>query len=101
MPVLDEDVLVREDVDVALPPMYKITMFNDDDTGVDFVVETLMEVFGYTYSNALDITRMIDMTGSGVVATGLSKQIAVHLVNSVEARNKVNSYTLRCEYSPE
>jgi len=54
--------------DLKEPSMYKVIYVNDDVTTVDFVIETLVKVFGHTDEIARDITEKIHTNGSGTAA---------------------------------
>lgn len=50
------------------PPMFKVIYMNDDQTTMDFVVDSLVEYFNYTNETAEHITTGIHKDGSAVVA---------------------------------
>lgn len=50
------------------PPSYKVIYINDEVTTMEFVVETLVSIFDYTYDSAVDLTESIHEQGSGVAA---------------------------------
>jgi ATP-dependent Clp protease adaptor protein ClpS len=51
------------------PSLYNVIYMNDDQTSMEFVVESLKVVFDYTEDAATDITLKIHDEGSAVVAT--------------------------------
>jgi len=53
---------------VKEPPMYKVIYLNDNQTTMEFVVESLMEFFDYNEETAFTITEDIHEAGSAVVA---------------------------------
>lgn len=55
-------------LDLKEPPSYKVIYINDEVTTVDFVVETLVSIFNYTYEDAMALTESIHEHGSGVAA---------------------------------
>lgn len=57
------------------PPRYNVIYLNDDVTTFEFVVESLIVIFGYEKLDAEDMAKKIDQNGSGVVAT-LSYEMA-------------------------
>lgn len=48
------------------PSKYKVVLFNDDYTPVEFVVALLMSVFKHSESSAKQITMRIHNEGSGI-----------------------------------
>ena len=50
------------------PPMFKVIYLNDNQTTMEFVVETLLNFFDYTPDTAVKITQDIHEAGSAVVA---------------------------------
>jgi ATP-dependent Clp protease adaptor protein ClpS len=51
------------------PSLYNVIYMNDDQTTMEFVIESLKAVFDYTEEDATDITIKIHDDGSAVVAT--------------------------------
>jgi len=51
------------------PRLYNVIYINDDQTTMEFVVESLKAVFDYSDSRATEITMKIHEDGSAVVAT--------------------------------
>lgn len=56
------------DTGLKLPSMYKVIYINDDATTMEFVVESLMSVFGHSMERSTEITIEIHNEGSAVVA---------------------------------
>lgn len=50
---------------IAEPPMYRVVIFNDDVTHMDFVVEVLCNVFEMNLEQATIIMLSIHNTGKG------------------------------------
>ena len=53
---------------VKEPPLYRVVYLNDNQTSMEFVIESLMEHFDYTAETADQITIDIHEAGSAVVA---------------------------------
>ena len=53
---------------VQEPPMFKVIYLNDNQTTLEFVVESLIEYFNYTAETAEQITIDIHQTGAATVA---------------------------------
>ena len=72
MPDTKTDTIVKPriapDLSVAEPPFFKVIYINDEQTTMEFVVETLKVIFDYDENGAIDITKKIHEDGSAVVA---------------------------------
>ena len=77
------------------PPMYKVLMHNDDYTTMEFVVETLMEVFHKSPTDANRIMLHIHFKGNGVCGI-FPFEIAETKVSKVHALARSRGYPLRC-----
>jgi len=90
----------KVDHSIKEPPMFKIIYLNDNQTTMEFVIETLVEFFNYTNETALLITHDIHAAGSAVVAVlpyEIAEQKGIEI--TVHARN--NSYPLQIKLEPE
>jgi ATP-dependent Clp protease adaptor protein ClpS len=90
----------KVDHSIKEPPMFKIIYLNDNQTTMEFVIETLVEFFNYTNETALQITHDIHAVGSAVVAVlpyEIAEQKGIEI--TVHARN--NSYPLQIKLEPE
>jgi ATP-dependent Clp protease adaptor protein ClpS len=90
----------KVDHSIKEPPMFKIIYLNDNQTTMEFVIETLIEFFNYTNETALQITHDIHAAGSAVVAVlpyEIAEQKGIEI--TVHARN--NSYPLQIKLEPE
>lgn len=85
------------DTDLKQPTRYSVILFNDEVTSAEFVVRTIMEVFGHSYDAAIVITSRIDSDGSGEVISGLTKELASHLKNLVIVKARAESFPLVAE----
>ena len=92
---------VKINTDIKPPTSYSILYINDYKTSMDFVVISLVEVFGYGLDAAMNITRQVHEQGSGVVKSGVSKELATHLRNIVLARAHAENFPLVVEIKEE
>ena len=60
---------VATNPNIAEPSLYNVIYMNDDQTSMEFVIESLKAVFNYTEEDATQITLKIHEEGSAVVAT--------------------------------
>jgi ATP-dependent Clp protease adaptor protein ClpS len=82
------------------PPMYKIIYMNDDQTSLEFVINSLVEYFEYDAVTAEKITMDIHGTGSAVVAVlpyELAEQKGIEI--TVSARSE--GYPLQIKLEPD
>jgi ATP-dependent Clp protease adapter protein ClpS len=88
---------VKINTDLKPPTTYSVFYFNDDKTSMDFVVISLVEVFGYGLDVAMNITQQIHEQGSGAVKSGISKELATHLRNLVISKARAEGFPLTVE----
>jgi len=53
---------------VKRPPLFKVIYINDNETSMQFVVDSLINIFDYNENQAIVITEDIHNNGSSVVA---------------------------------
>jgi ATP-dependent Clp protease adaptor protein ClpS len=85
---------------LAEPPMFKVIYLNDNQTTMEFVIETLVEFFNYTSQTAVQITSDIHEAGSAVVAV-LPYEIAEQKGIEVTVHARNNNYPLQVKLEPE
>ena len=59
---------IEAKLDVKEPSLFKVIYINDETTTVEFVIETLITVFGLEEDRAGELTRQVHEDGSAVVA---------------------------------
>jgi ATP-dependent Clp protease adapter protein ClpS len=57
---------IKVDHLIKEPPMFKVIYLNDNQTTVEFVIETLIEFFNYKTDTALQITKNITEQNSKI-----------------------------------
>lgn len=77
------------------PKMYRVLLFNDDYTSMDFVVEILMMVFNKTAATATQVMLDVHRKGSGVCGVYIY-DVAVTKVNQVHKLARQNEFPLKC-----
>jgi len=85
---------------VKEPPMFKIIYLNDNQTSMEFVIETLIDFFDYNTQTAVKITEDIHTEGSAVVAV-LPYEIAEQKGIEVTLCARSNNYPLQVKLEPE
>jgi len=96
---LDEQTGVAEEIEIKLPPEYKVVLFNDDYTTKDFVVEVLEQVFHKNVADAIAIMESVHHTGSGVAGV-YTYDIAATRASLTEQLARERGFPLRCEAQP-
>jgi len=82
------------------PPMFRVIYLNDNQTTMEFVVESLIEFFDYTVETAEQITVDIHETGSACVAV-LPFEIAEQKGTEVTVHARAQSMPLQIKLEPE
>jgi ATP-dependent Clp protease adaptor protein ClpS len=82
------------------PPMFKIIYLNDNQTSMEFVIETLIDFFNYTTQTAVKITEDIHAQGAAVVAV-LPYEIAEQKGIEVTLCARSNNFPLQIKLEPE
>ena len=81
------------------PPMFKVLMHNDDYTTMEFVVETLVEIFHKSPTEANRIMLHIHFKGLGSCGV-YPFEVAETKVAKVHALARSRGYPLRCSMDP-
>lgn len=82
------------------PPMFKVIYLNDNQTTMEFVIETLVEFFNYNTETAMHITEDINTEGSAVVAV-LPYEVAEQKGIEVTIHARAQNYPLQIKLEPE
>ena len=89
-------VLAPERAKTKPPRMYKVILFNDDYTTMDFVIEVLQRFFSMDRERATQIMLKVHQEGSAVCGV-YPKDIAETKVAQVTEFAKQHQHPLRCE----
>jgi ATP-dependent Clp protease adaptor protein ClpS len=88
-------VLAPERAKTKPPRMYKVILFNDDYTTMEFVIEVLQRFFAMTRERALQI--MLKVHNEGLAVCGVySLDVAETKVTQVSEFAKQHGHPLRC-----
>lgn len=85
---------------LAPPPLFRVIYLNDDQTSLDFVIDSLMRYFDYDTEGAEKVTIDIHEQGSAIVAV-LPFEIAEQKGVEVTLSARANSYPLQIKLEPE
>lgn len=90
----------RSQIELQEPPMFKVIYLNDNQTSMEFVIETLIDFFNYNTQTAVQITEDIHTEGSAVVAV-LPYEIAEQKGIEVTVHARSNNYPLQVKLEPD
>jgi len=82
------------------PPMFKLIYINDNETPMDFVVTSLVNIFAYHSNTAEDITMEVHENGSAVVAV-LPYELAEQKGIEVTVAARKNGFPLQVKIEPD
>jgi len=92
----EDQVYLKESTEQELkePPMYRVLLYNDDYTTMDFVVQILEEIFNKSPSDAIKIMLNVHRNGVGICGyyTG---EVAETKVRAVHVRAREADFPLR------
>ena len=86
----------RQRTDLREPRRYKVTIYNDDFTTMEFVVDVLVSIFNKSHDEAEGLMRMVHEQGSSVVGV-YTYDIAVSRTNLTIQAARKNGFPLRVE----
>ena len=100
MPQSETRTRIKPSEQLKEPPMFRVVYLNDNQTTIEFVVESLIEFFDYTHETAEQITFDIHESGSAVVAV-LPFEIAEQKGIEVTLSARSQSMPLQVKLEPE
>lgn len=90
----------RSHTNLSEPRRYKVIIYNDDFTTMDFVVEILESIFFKTAKEAEELTLYVHEKGRAVVGV-YSYDIAMSKVSKATEKARNENFPLRLECEPE
>ena len=96
----DTAVKIQVNTDIKEPPLYRVVYLNDNQTSMEFVIESLIEYFEYTAQTAVQITEEVHNAGAATVAV-LPYEIAEQKGIEVTLSARSQSYPLQIKLEPE
>jgi len=100
MPQEQSSVKERQRVDLKEPRRYKVTIYNDDFTTMEFVIKVLTQVFFKSAQEAEQLMLQVHHTDKAVVGI-YTYDIAVSKVRRATQMARDEGYPLRLTYEPE
>lgn len=86
--------------DTEIPPDYTVTLYNDDYTTKEFVVDILEQIFHKNEADAVSLMEKVHSSGSAVVGV-YTYDIAVTRAELTVETARENGFPLRCECAQE
>ena len=86
----DTKTKIKVNESIKEPPMFRVIYLNDNQTTMEFVVESLIEFFDYNTETALKITEDIHEAGQATVAVlpyEVAEQKGVEVTMSARSQN--------------
>lgn len=80
-------------IDVKEPDRYKVIIYDDDTTPLDWVTTLLVKVFNYSQDDALELAFIVDMEGVGIVGV-YTYEIAEQKTSEAIELSKTNGFQL-------
>lgn len=99
-PVQEGGVATQERTKLARPKRFKVLLFNDDYTPMEFVVQILQEIFQKSPAEATQIMLHVHRRGVGVAGIYVL-EIAETKVAQVHQRAEASELPLRAGVEPE
>jgi ATP-dependent Clp protease adaptor protein ClpS len=96
----DNDLQVKERQKTKTPPMYKVSLLNDDYTSMDFVVEVLVKIFRKPLVEATQIMLHVHKNGRGLAGV-YTHEVAETKAASVHDLAHQNGFPLKCDVEKE
>ena len=100
MGLADVKTEIKKNLDLKEPPMFKVIYINDNQTTLEFVIQSLIEHFRYSYETAEKITVDIQTQGAATVAV-LPYEIAEQKGIEVTLNARTNGYPLQVRLEPD
>ena len=94
------DTVTKSATTLKEPPMFKVIYLNDNQTSMEFVIETLVDFFDYNTQTAVKITEDIHNEGSAVVAV-LPYEVAEQKGIEVTVAARSQDYPLQIKLEPD
>ena len=81
------------------PPLYRVIIFNDDYTPMEFVISLLGLIFGMGYDNATRVMLRVHTQGKAVCGIYI-RDIAETKSQQTREYARAHEHPLRCEIEP-
>lgn len=96
MDKLDFERKILEDLEIKEPSYYKVIIYNDEETTMDFVVEILIDFFNKEESEAQALMYQVHLNGRGIAGIYIY-DIALTKKELATDRARQNGFPLKIE----
>jgi ATP-dependent Clp protease adaptor protein ClpS len=100
MSQVDAATKIKINESIREPSLFRVIYLNDNQTTMQFVVETLIEFFDYNTETAVKITGDIHENGQAVVAV-LPFEIAEQKGSEVLQNARIQNFPLQIKIEPD
>lgn len=90
----------RNQIEIVEPPLFKVIYINDNQTAMEFVIDSLIQYFNYTADTAEKITIDIHESGAATVAI-LPYEIAEQKGIEITISARSAGYPLQIKLEPD
>lgn len=100
MPQPEARTRIKPSEKIKEPPLFRVVYLNDNQTSMEFVIESLIEHFSYSVESAEKLTMDIHEDGAAIVAVlpyEIAEQKGIEVTISARAQN----YPLQIKLEPE
>lgn len=91
---------VQPRTDIEPPRNFKVIYLNDEITTMEFVIQSLIDVFDYEFDDATKVCKQVHEEGSSVVAV-LPYELAEHKGVEVTLLARAQNFPLQIKIEPE
>jgi len=95
----DSDVITEQDIDVKEPKLYRVVLYNDNYSTMEFVVYVLETIFHHSGKRAEEIMLDVHQKGKGVAGT-YARDIAETKALQTRTLAKEHKFPLKCVAEP-
>ena len=94
------EIEIIESTEIDLEPLYRVIIYNDDVTPMNFVVHILTTIFFLGNDKAAEIMMIAHINGNAYVQT-LSQSEAENRINKAHYAARIENYPLHFSMEPE
>jgi ATP-dependent Clp protease adaptor protein ClpS len=92
---LNEEINIKEDLQVTPPHLFKVLLLNDDYTTMEFVIHILEKIFHKRPVEASQVMLHVHKNGRGLAGI-YTREIAETKIEAVHEMAELNNFPLKC-----
>ena len=89
---------IENTLEVEVPKMYKVILFNDNKTSVEFVMHVLMRIFHKSTDESIALTQQIHEKGQGIAGAPYTAEVAEEKTVETMASARANNFPLTASF---